>query len=157
MAKRRINPATGEVELTYREEKLVDEYIKNGGNGKQAAAAAGYGVNGEPDAGACRGGRSLAARDSGPQHLIDSNPDLPGIEKRSSQCSFIPTRDSRLLTRDSERQLQQRQLFRRLGSKLKNLRKINATQCLSPSQPAPNSLDSLARPMEALIRFKMGW
>jgi hypothetical protein len=44
MSRRRINPDTGEVELTYREEKLVDEYIKNGGNGKAAAEAAGYGT-----------------------------------------------------------------------------------------------------------------
>jgi len=42
MPKRRIDPTTGEPELTYREQLLVDEYIRNGGNGAQAAAAAGY-------------------------------------------------------------------------------------------------------------------
>ncbi len=40
MPKRKIDPATGEPELTYREQILVDEYIKNGGNGTRAAASA---------------------------------------------------------------------------------------------------------------------
>src|SRR5262249_11229926 len=42
MPKRKIDPSTGETELTYREHLLVDEYIRNGGNGAQAAVAAGY-------------------------------------------------------------------------------------------------------------------
>ena len=42
MPKRRIDPTTGEPRLTNREERLVDEYISNGGNGTQAASAAGY-------------------------------------------------------------------------------------------------------------------
>ena len=41
MPKRRIDPATGEPELTYREQMLVDEFIKNGGNASGAAASAG--------------------------------------------------------------------------------------------------------------------
>src|SRR5215467_5241910 len=43
MPKRKIDPATGEPELTYREQRLVDEFVKNGGNGSQAAESAGYG------------------------------------------------------------------------------------------------------------------
>ncbi len=43
MPKRRIDPTTGEPQLTDREQILIDEYIKNGGNGSQAAASAGYG------------------------------------------------------------------------------------------------------------------
>jgi len=43
MSRRRINPDTGEPELTYREHMFINEYINNGGNGKQAAIAAGYG------------------------------------------------------------------------------------------------------------------
>jgi len=42
MPKRRKDPITGEPQLTYREQMLVDEFIGNGGNGAQAAAAAGY-------------------------------------------------------------------------------------------------------------------
>ena len=43
MGKRKVDPTTGESRLTHREERLVDELIKNGGNGARAAAAAGYG------------------------------------------------------------------------------------------------------------------
>jgi hypothetical protein len=42
MPKRKIDPATGKPQLTYREQILVDEFVRNGGNGAQAAAAAGY-------------------------------------------------------------------------------------------------------------------
>jgi len=35
MSRRRINPDTGEPELTYREQMFINEYIQNGGNGKQ--------------------------------------------------------------------------------------------------------------------------
>jgi len=44
MGKRKVDPNTGESRLTHREERLVDELIKNGGNGARAAAAAGYGT-----------------------------------------------------------------------------------------------------------------
>src|SRR5262249_35153399 len=44
MPKRKIDPATGEPALTHREQRLVDEYVKNGGNGARAAASAGYGA-----------------------------------------------------------------------------------------------------------------
>jgi len=44
MPKRKIDPATGEPALTHREQRLVDEYISNGGNGARAAASAGYGA-----------------------------------------------------------------------------------------------------------------
>src|SRR5262245_20193553 len=43
MSRRRINPDTGEPELTYREQMFINEYFRNGGNGKDAAIAAGYG------------------------------------------------------------------------------------------------------------------
>jgi Terminase small subunit len=43
MPKRKINPATGEPELTYRQQRLVDEFVTNGGNGSDAARSAGYG------------------------------------------------------------------------------------------------------------------
>ena len=42
MPKRRIDPKTGKPQLTAREQRVIDEYISNGGNGAQAAAAAGY-------------------------------------------------------------------------------------------------------------------
>src|SRR5262249_35414116 len=42
MPKRRIDPATGHPELTYREQSFVDEFLHNGGNGARAAVAAGY-------------------------------------------------------------------------------------------------------------------
>ena len=42
MPKRKIDPTTGQSQLTYREQQLINEYINNGGNGAQAAAAAGY-------------------------------------------------------------------------------------------------------------------
>jgi len=53
MPKRRIDPTTGEPQLTDRELRVIDEYIKNGGNGSQAAAAAGYGGS-RPDQAAYR-------------------------------------------------------------------------------------------------------
>src|SRR5262249_3282733 len=42
MPKRRIDPATGQPELTYHEQSFVDEFLHNGGNGARAAVAAGY-------------------------------------------------------------------------------------------------------------------
>src|SRR5215471_7760189 len=42
MPKRKINPSTGEPQLTYREQILIDQFIKNGGNGTKAATSAGY-------------------------------------------------------------------------------------------------------------------
>src|SRR5215469_9003579 len=42
MGQRKIDPATGQPCLTDREQRLIDEYVKNGGNGTQAAASAGY-------------------------------------------------------------------------------------------------------------------
>ena len=44
MPKRRIDPTTGEPQLTDRELRFVNEYTNNGGNAAQAAAAAGYGA-----------------------------------------------------------------------------------------------------------------
>jgi hypothetical protein len=44
MPKRKIDPTTGEPRLTHREQRLVDEFISNGGNGSRAAASAGYGT-----------------------------------------------------------------------------------------------------------------
>jgi len=44
MPKRKTDPATGEPELTCREERFVDEFIANGGNASSAAASAGYGA-----------------------------------------------------------------------------------------------------------------
>src|SRR5262249_8174173 len=48
MPKRKINPETGEPELTYREQMLLDEFMRNGGNGSRAAVSAGY-VSARPD------------------------------------------------------------------------------------------------------------
>src|SRR5215470_15801583 len=42
MPKRRIEPVTGQPELTYHEQSFVDEFLHNGGNGARAAVAAGY-------------------------------------------------------------------------------------------------------------------
>jgi len=42
MPKRKTDPTTGQHQLTYREQLLVNEFINNGGNGARAAAAAGY-------------------------------------------------------------------------------------------------------------------
>jgi len=42
MPKRKIDPETGEPALTYRENRLVDGYIANGGNATRAAVDAGY-------------------------------------------------------------------------------------------------------------------
>jgi hypothetical protein len=53
MPKRKIDPATGKPQLTDREQRVIDEYIKNGGNGAQAAAAAGY-AGARPDQAAYR-------------------------------------------------------------------------------------------------------
>jgi hypothetical protein len=53
MPKRKIDPATGKPQLTAREQRVIDEYIKNGGNGAQAAAAAGY-TGARPDQAAYR-------------------------------------------------------------------------------------------------------
>jgi len=44
MSRRKPDPVTGELQLTHRERIFINEYIKNGGNGKQAAIAAGYGA-----------------------------------------------------------------------------------------------------------------
>jgi hypothetical protein len=44
MSRRRVDPETGQPQLTYRERVFINEYIKNGGNGKEAAIAAGYGA-----------------------------------------------------------------------------------------------------------------
>ena len=50
MPQRRKDPETGEPELTYRENRLADEYVSNGGNGAQAAIDAGYSPNYAPQA-----------------------------------------------------------------------------------------------------------
>jgi phage terminase small subunit len=42
MPKRKKDPTTGQPQLTYKEQVLVNEFFRNGGNGAQAAAAAGY-------------------------------------------------------------------------------------------------------------------
>src|SRR5215467_15688118 len=42
MSKRKIDPTTGEPELTYREHMFVNEFITNGGNATRAAQSAGY-------------------------------------------------------------------------------------------------------------------
>ena|SRR5215471_5883444 len=42
MSKRKVDPTTGEPRLTYREQRFLDEFITNGGNGFRAAASAGY-------------------------------------------------------------------------------------------------------------------
>src|SRR5262249_51053097 len=42
MPKRKTDPETGEPALTYRENRLVDGYIANGGNATRAAVQAGY-------------------------------------------------------------------------------------------------------------------
>jgi phage terminase small subunit len=42
MARRKIDPLTGQKALTLREQKLIQAYAANGGNGKLAAIAAGY-------------------------------------------------------------------------------------------------------------------
>jgi hypothetical protein len=44
MSRRKPDPNTGQPQLTHRERSFVNEYIKNGGNGKLAAIAAGYGA-----------------------------------------------------------------------------------------------------------------
>ena len=48
MPQRRKDLETGEPELTYRENRLADEYVANGGNGAQAAVDAGYSPNYAP-------------------------------------------------------------------------------------------------------------
>jgi len=42
MSKRKVDPTTGEPQLTYRESRFLDEFITNGGNGSRAAASVGY-------------------------------------------------------------------------------------------------------------------
>jgi phage terminase small subunit len=42
MPKRRIDPTTGDPNLTYREERFLDEFVSNGGNASRAAVSAGY-------------------------------------------------------------------------------------------------------------------
>jgi len=48
MPQRKKDLETGEPELTYRENRLADEYVANGGNGAQAAVDAGYSPNYAP-------------------------------------------------------------------------------------------------------------
>ncbi len=78
MPKRRINPVTGEPELTTREQTLVDEFISNGGNGARAAASAGYGAA-RPDQSAYQVlHRPLKARLRGPPiNPIPAGPNHP--------------------------------------------------------------------------------
>jgi phage terminase small subunit len=45
MAKRKIDPKTGEAALTWRENKMVDGFVTNGGNATRAAVDAGYSPN----------------------------------------------------------------------------------------------------------------
>jgi phage terminase small subunit len=42
MPKRKVDPATGDPRLTFREERFLDEFATNGGNASRAAASAGY-------------------------------------------------------------------------------------------------------------------
>ena len=42
MSKRRIDPETDEPSLTWRENRMVDEFVSNGGNPARAAVDAGY-------------------------------------------------------------------------------------------------------------------
>jgi len=45
MSKRRIDPKTGKPALTWRENKMVDGFVANGGNATRAAVDAGYSPN----------------------------------------------------------------------------------------------------------------
>jgi len=45
MSKRRIDPETGKPALTWRENKMVDGFVANGGNATRAAVDAGYSPN----------------------------------------------------------------------------------------------------------------
>src|SRR5215471_11270626 len=45
MSKRRIDPETGKPALTWRESKLADGFVANGGNATRAAVDAGYSPN----------------------------------------------------------------------------------------------------------------
>jgi len=45
MSKRRIDPETGKPALTWRENKMVDGFVANGGNATRAAVNAGYSPN----------------------------------------------------------------------------------------------------------------
>jgi len=45
MPKRKVDPETGEPALTYRENRLVDQFVANGGNAARAAVDAGYSPN----------------------------------------------------------------------------------------------------------------
>jgi len=45
MSKRRIDPGTGKPALTWRENKMVDGFVANGGNATRAAVDAGYSPN----------------------------------------------------------------------------------------------------------------
>jgi hypothetical protein len=163
MSKRRINPATGQVELTYPEEKLGERilhvrpefalYLRHEPNFRRGS-----------NLDACTGGRSLAARGSGPPQSSPSEPweywepthpcvpfrippDLHMIQERIDQRPSPASQDSRLQTRlqPATFNLQPRpqpatcdlQPFSRWGSTLKNLKTINATQCLNRSAPAP--------------------
>jgi phage terminase small subunit len=45
MSKRKIDPQTGEPALTWRENKMVDGFVANGGNATRAAVDAGYSPN----------------------------------------------------------------------------------------------------------------
>jgi len=42
MSKGKIDPTAGESQLTYREQRFLDELITNGGNASRAVASAGY-------------------------------------------------------------------------------------------------------------------
>ena len=42
MPKRKIDPTTGERQLSYKEQQFINQYINNGGNASRAAASAGY-------------------------------------------------------------------------------------------------------------------
>jgi phage terminase small subunit len=148
MSRRRTNPETGEPQLTYRERVFINEYINNGGNGKQAAIAAGYG-SGRPDQSAYQVLHRLQVQ----QHIQDriSEAAVCADEVIGTLASFMRGNIADLLDDDGNFDIalvKRRQLGHLLKTVTRTTRKIK-TELGQPLQIAQDYRIQLHSPVQA--------
>src|SRR5262245_24012641 len=137
MSRRRINPDTGEPELTYREQMFINEYFRNGGNGKDAAIAAGYG-----SARADQSAYQVLHRLQVQQHIKDriSEATVSADEIIGTLASFMRGNITELLDDNGDFDIELVKK-RRLGHLLKNIARTTRKVTLQPGQPPEMATD----------------
>jgi len=131
MSRRKPDPVTGELQLTHRERIFINEYIKNGGNGKQAAIAAGYGA-----ARADQSAYQVLHRIQVQQEIQDriSESDVCAKEIIGTLASFMRGNIAQLLDDDGNFDLDLVKQ-RRLGHLLKTVTRTTREIKTAPGQP----------------------